>query len=105
MGYTRLRNKRTADMMNEIQKDEVNKRLNRIEGQVRGIINMVNNDRYCIDILTQTKAIISAVEKVDNIIIKQHLNTCVVNAMESGDQAEKEKKIDEVIKIFAKYRD
>ncbi len=56
-------------MMNENQKTEVTKRLKRIEGQVRGIMNMVEENRYCIDILTQTKAISSAIKKVDNIII------------------------------------
>lgn len=92
-------------MMNEDQKAEVTKRLKRIEGQVRGIMNMINDNRYCIDILTQTKAITSAIEKVDSLILKQHLNTCVVNAMESGSKEDKDKKIDEIIQLFSKYRD
>lgn len=90
--------------MNKIEQDEVIKRLKRIEGQVRGVINMVNENRYCIDILTQTKAINSALQGVDSVIIKQHLNSCVVNAIESGDIDEKNRKLDEVMELLSKYR-
>lgn len=92
-------------MMNNEQKTEVIKRLKKIEGQVRGIMNMVESNRYCIDILTQTKAVTSALGKVDSLIIKQHLNTCVVNAVESGNKEDKDKKIEEIIHLFSKYRD
>lgn len=92
-------------MMNDDQKNEVIKRLNRVEGQVRGVVNMINDNRYCVDILTQTKAIKSAMEKIDSLIIEQHLNTCVVNAMESGNKEEKDSKIKEIITLFSKYRD
>ncbi len=92
-------------MVSSEEKEDLIKRLNRIEGQVRGIVKMLNDDRYCIDILTQTKAIKSAVDKVDNIIVKQHLNRCVVNAVESGNSEEKDKKITEIINLFSKYRD
>lgn len=91
-------------MMNESEKIDVLKRLKRIEGQIRGVINMVDENRYCVDILNQTKAINSAIEKVDNLIIKQHLNSCVVNAIKSGNKEDKDTKIDEIIQLFSKYR-
>jgi len=60
-------------------------RLRRIEGQVRGIIKMLEEDRYCIDILTQMQAIKSAVARAESEILKDHANSCVATAIESGD--------------------
>ena len=62
-------------------KDMLIKRLNRIEGQVKGIQKMVDEERYCIDILTQISAIRSAINKVGSIILENHIMGCVVNCI------------------------
>ena len=64
-------------------KDLLN-RLNRIEGQVRGVRKMVEDDRYCIDILTQVSAITSALNSFNKILISEHIKTCVVNEIREG---------------------
>ena len=91
-------------MMNQKQKNEAEKRLNKIEGQIRGIKKMVSGDRYCIDILTQTRAIISAIKKVENLIMHQHLHTCVANSMKSNNENEKNEKIEEIMDMFSRFR-
>jgi DNA-binding FrmR family transcriptional regulator len=75
--------------------------LNRIEGQVRGVSKMIEEKRYCVDILTQLHSIIGAVE---NKILKKHLEGCVVHAMKGGSENEKQKKIDEIIDLITKFR-
>ncbi|MGH9123883.1 MAG: metal-sensitive transcriptional regulator [Acidimicrobiales bacterium] len=71
------------------QKDEVLTRLRRIEGQVRGIHQMVDDDRYCIDVLTQVTAATRALQAVALELLKDHLSHCVAHAMETGgDEAE-----------------
>jgi CsoR family transcriptional regulator, copper-sensing transcriptional repressor len=67
------------------QKDALVKRLHRIEGQVRGIERMVEDERYCIDILTQIAAATTALETVAFKILHEHVNHCVAGALESGD--------------------
>lgn len=79
-------------------------RLKRIEGQVRGIQKMITDKRYCIDVLTQTSAIASALGKVEDIIMKRHLDSCVVKAFRTGSSEERAEKIDEVMDILAKFR-
>ncbi len=87
----------------KIEKDLMS-RLKRIEGQVRGIQKMLMDKRYCIDILTQTSAISSALTKVEDMIMKRHLESCVANAMRSGSPEEQTEKINEVMEILAKFR-
>ncbi|MDX6520539.1 MAG: CsoR family transcriptional regulator, copper-sensing transcriptional repressor [Gaiellales bacterium] len=89
------------------QKDAITKRLHRIEGQVRGIERMVEDDRYCIDILDQISAITTALEKVALQILDGHVNHCVSDAMRSGDPAAAEAKTKELLQAverFAKSR-
>ena len=78
--------------------------LRRIEGQIRGIIKMVEDKRYCIDILLQFSAVKSALCRVEEHILENHIRGCVVQALKGSNQAEKEKKISEVIDILAKFR-
>jgi DNA-binding FrmR family transcriptional regulator len=78
--------------------------LKRIEGQVRGIQKMVEDKRYCIDILTQLSAVSSAVASVQDKILERHLDTCVTKAFVGESKAEKKKKIDEVIKLLKTFR-
>ena len=90
--------------MKEKVKEDVSKRLNRLEGQIRGIKKMVEEDRYCIDILTQLRAVISALGAVEDAVMRNHLSTCVYQAMKSGNDTEKDEKIDEVMGVFSMYR-
>lgn len=91
-------------MMNEDEKKSVASRLKKIEGQIRGINNMVESDRYCIDILSQTRAVVAAIRKVEDLILFQHLNTCVVDSMRSDNKEDKDKKINEIMDLLSRYR-
>jgi DNA-binding FrmR family transcriptional regulator len=77
-------------------------RLNRIEGQVRGIGRMVEEDRYCIDILTQLQAARAALAKVETEMLKDHLGRCIEGAIVSGDKAEQRRKASELIELLAR---
>ena len=88
-------------------KDRILKRLARVEGQVRGIARMVEQDRYCIDILTQLAAADTALEGVALSILDDHVRHCVANALASGDEVETETKTQELldaVRRFAKTR-
>ena len=83
------------------------KRLARAEGQVRGVARMVEDDRYCIDVLTQLAAMDTALESVALEILDDHVKHCVAGALASGDEAEAAVKIDELlaaVRRFAKTR-
>ena len=88
----------------KIEKDATIKRLNRIEGQVRGIGRMIEEGRYCIDILQQTQAIKSALAKVEDAILKDHAATCIETAIASGEEEEQRKKFGELVDLFAKMK-
>lgn len=79
-------------------------RLKRIEGQVRGIAQMVEQDRYCIDILNQVQAVKAALSKAENEILKDHASCCVSEAIASGDAAEQRAKFNELIALFGKVK-
>lgn len=79
-------------------------RLNRIEGQVRGISKMVADGRYCIDILTQMQAVRAALTKVETAILQDHLGKCVEGAITSGDPADQRAKINELVQLLEKSR-
>jgi len=88
-------------------KPELVKRLHRIEGQVRGIERMLEDDRYCIDVLTQIAAVNTALESLAFRILDQHVNHCVSDALASGDPAaaaEKGRELLEAVQRFAKTR-
>ncbi len=91
-------------MMNDEQKKQALNRLKRIEGQIRGLQKMVEEDRYCIDVLTQTTSVVSALKGVEDLVMEQHLNTCVADAMRSEDPMAKQEKIDEVMTVLSKFR-
>jgi DNA-binding FrmR family transcriptional regulator len=76
------------------------KRLNRIGGQARGVARMIEDDRYCIDVLTQTEAIRSALARVESEILKDHFGHCIENAIISGDAKERRKKASELIELL-----
>jgi CsoR family transcriptional regulator, copper-sensing transcriptional repressor len=88
-------------------KDKLLKRLARAEGQVRGVARMVEEDRYCIDILTQLAAADTALERVALEILADHVRHCVADALASGDATDAQAKIDELLAAvhrFAKTR-
>jgi len=88
-------------------KEQLRKRLARIEGQVRGISRMIDDDRYCIDVLTQLGAVDTALEAVAIKVLEEHVRHCVAGALASGDEelaTEKSRELLEAVQRFAKTR-
>lgn len=79
-------------------------RLKKIEGQIRGIQRMIEEERYCIDILNQLQAIEAAVKVVEANILKKHLQGCVAEAISSGSEREQDAKLDEIIKLLFRFK-
>ena len=79
-------------------------RLRRLEGQLRGVAQMVENDRYCVDILTQIQAVKAALGRAESEILKRHANLCVAEAIASGDENEQQRKFSELIDLFEKAK-
>lgn len=76
------------------------KRLNRIEGQIRGLGRMVEDDRYCIDIVTQIGAARAALRRVEEEILRDHVAHCVQHAITSGDKADQRRKVAELMDVI-----
>ena len=83
-------------------KASCSKRLNRIEGQVRGLSSMVEEDRYCIDIVTQVAAVRAALRRVEEEILRDHVGHCVEHAIASGNKADRRKKIEELMAVVSR---
>jgi DNA-binding FrmR family transcriptional regulator len=83
--------------VHDVTKAEVTRRLKRIEGQVGGLLRMVENDRYCVDVLTQINAVRAALHKVEENILRDHVSHCVADAFASGDVADQRHKVEELI--------
>jgi DNA-binding FrmR family transcriptional regulator len=83
-------------------KTSVLNRLQRIEGQARGLTRMVDEDRYCIDIVTQISAVRAALRKVEEEILRDHVAHCVEHAIASGDQADQRRKVGELIDVLSR---
>ncbi|MDR7416430.1 MAG: metal-sensitive transcriptional regulator [Armatimonadota bacterium] len=81
-------------------KQEILARLRSIEGHVRGVLRMVEEDAYCIDVLKQTKAIQAALDRVNALLLERHLNHCVTTAIRSQDPKERERVITELLEVF-----
>jgi DNA-binding FrmR family transcriptional regulator len=79
-------------------------RLNRIEGQVRGLAKMVEGDRYCIDVVNQVQAVIAALKKVEGEILQDHIAHCVEHAIRSGDKRAQREKVSELVATLARTR-
>ena len=79
-------------------------RLSRIEGQVRGVARMIEDDRYCIDVLTQIRALRAALDKVEQEVLSHHLEHCVADAFAAGSERDRRTKIDELIKVLDSSR-
>ncbi len=88
--------------MQRDNKDKLINRLNRVEGQVRGVGRMVQEDRYCIDILTQIQAVRAALNRIEGEILKDHLGHCIEGAIVSGDPAQQRQKAAELIELLGR---
>ena len=77
-------------------------RLNRIEGQVRGLARMVADERYCIDIVTQIGAVRAALRRVEEEILRDHVSHCVAHAIASGDKADQRRKVAELMDVMGR---
>ena len=78
------------------------KRLNRVEGQVRGLSRMVEEDRYCIDVVTQIAAVRAALRRIEELVLKDHVGHCVEHAIASGDRADQRQKVKELMDVVAR---
>jgi DNA-binding FrmR family transcriptional regulator len=87
--------------MRKEAKGSVLKRLQRIEGQVRGIARMVEADRYCIDIVTQVAAARAALRRAEEEILSDHVGHCVEHAIKSGNKSEQRRKVAELMEVLA----
>ncbi|KRT63741.1 MAG: hypothetical protein XU11_C0061G0012 [Candidatus Dadabacteria bacterium CSP1-2] len=81
-------------------KDKIIKRLKSIEGHIRGIQRMIEEDKYCIDVIKQALAVKSAVDKVNALILESHLKSCVTTAIRSSKLVERERVIAELLDVF-----
>ncbi len=88
--------------MQDATKNKCLTRLSRVEGQVRGISRMVAEDRYCIDVMTQIAAARAALNRVEEEILRDHVEHCVVNAIASGDKDEQDRKIAELLDVLGR---
>jgi len=86
--------------LRESTRADVLLRLKSIEGHIKGIQKMVEDDRYCVDILKQTAAVKGAIDRLDQAILANHLDTCVTTAIRSDDPAERERVIAELLDLF-----
>ncbi len=85
------------------RRDDKLKRLRRIEGQVRGLQRMIEEDRYCIDILTQMAAVRAALKKVEAMVLEDHATTCISQTMKEGDPEDQRRKMAELIDLLRRY--
>ena len=95
---------RTSWMITETVKEKASQRLKRIEGQIRGLQKMLDEKRYCMDILSQTRAVAAAIHGVEDLIMENHLATCVAEAMHGGSDEDKREKISEIMEFISRYR-
>jgi len=86
--------------MREAEKKDILQRLKTIEGHLRGIQRMVEEDRYCVDILKQPRAVQNALQKVDATILENHLQTCVTRALRSENEEERTRVIEELMDVY-----
>ena len=90
-------------MLADDEKRKLNNRLRRVIGQVEAVGRMIEDEEYCVDILMQLSAATGALGKVGEIVLENHLKTCVAEALQGGRSADREKKLEELIALFRKY--
>ncbi len=89
-------------MMSQKTKSNAQARLKRVAGQVAGVQRMVDDDRYCVDVLLQISAARAALAKVSKLLLQSHIETCVQGAFEGDDATDRAEKIDELVRVFDK---
>ena len=89
--------------MKEEAREKVLARLKKVAGQVAGISRMVEEDRYCVDVLHQIAAVEGALDRVGHLVLTQHVETCVASAIESGRPKERKEKLDELMDVFSRF--
>ena len=89
--------------MKEDARKKVLVRLKKVAGQVTGIQRMVDEDRYCVDVLHQIAAVEGALDRVGHIVLASHVETCVTSAIESGRPKERREKLDELMGVFSRF--
>jgi DNA-binding FrmR family transcriptional regulator len=90
-------------MMDSNLKKKLVARLRRIAGQVEGVARMIENDRYCVDVLLQIASAQAALGQAGALVLRSHVDTCVTEAMTNGTTAQRKKKIDELMDVFSRY--
>ena len=90
-------------MMNDSTKSKVLARLRRIAGQVEGIARMVEQDRYCVDLLLQMASAQAAINQASAVVLRSHVETCVSDVLASGNPRERKQKVDELMQVFSRY--
>jgi DNA-binding FrmR family transcriptional regulator len=90
-------------MMDAETKRQALVRLRRIAGQVQGIHRMVEDGKYCVDVLLQISAVQGALEQVSKILMTRHIESCVVDSLKAGSERERAQKIDELLKVFSRH--
>jgi DNA-binding FrmR family transcriptional regulator len=83
-----------------MENDNTIRRLKTIEGHLRGVIRMVEEDAYCIDVIRQIQAVEAALNKVSSRILEDHLNSCVITAIQGNDKKERERVLKEITEVF-----
>ncbi len=83
-----------------MENDNTIRRLKTVEGHLRGVIRMVEEDAYCIDVIRQIQAIEAALNKVSSKILEDHLNSCVITAIQGSDKKERERVLKEITEVF-----
>jgi DNA-binding FrmR family transcriptional regulator len=78
-------------------------RLRRIEGQIQGVQRMVDEDKYCVDIMLQISAIQGALDQVSKILMARHIESCVLDSVKAGTQKKRARKVEELIQVCARY--
>ncbi|HZO91654.1 MAG TPA: metal-sensitive transcriptional regulator [Chthonomonadaceae bacterium] len=84
-------------------KEDVLRRLNRIEGQIKGLRRLIEEDTYCVDVLTQLSSVHEALRGVSKIIMRDHLQNCVTGALRDGDEAKAQRTYQELMDLIYKY--
>jgi DNA-binding FrmR family transcriptional regulator len=88
--------------MQDVTRKTVAARLKRIEGQVRGLLRMVEDDRYCVDTLTQISAVRAALHRVEELILRDHVSHCVADAFAAGDPIDQRHKVEELVEAIGR---
>lgn len=95
-----LSHSKTVAGLDPRTKAQILARLRSVEGHLRGVIRMVEEDQYCVDVIKQTKAVQHAIDKVNALALQRHLNHCVSTAIRSGNPRERERVIIELLDVF-----